>query len=82
MKRLTPWVAMLALVGLLGAACAGSVARAKGTSTVLRLGVFPNLTHSPALVGISKGILARDLGSTKLDVKAFTSGSEASTAST
>jgi NitT/TauT family transport system substrate-binding protein len=42
--------------------------------------VFPNLTHAPALVGLAKGLLQKDLGSTKLKVIPFTSGSEASNA--
>jgi NitT/TauT family transport system substrate-binding protein len=71
---------MIALVGLIAAGCASSTARAKGSESVLRLGVFPNLTHAPGLIGIANGIFDRDLAPTKLQVKVFNSGSEASTA--
>ncbi|MFP3802483.1 ABC transporter substrate-binding protein, partial [Paraburkholderia sp. SIMBA_027] len=40
----------------------------------LRLGYFSNVTHAPALVGISKGIIAKDLGSTKLTTQVFNAG--------
>jgi sulfonate transport system substrate-binding protein len=52
-------------LGLLAAACGGgggSSAKSSGQVT-LRLGYFPNLTHATALVGVSKGIFAKDLGS-------------------
>ena len=71
---------MIALVAMLAAGCASSVARAKGSASVIRLGVFPNLTHAPGLVGIADGIFDRDLAPTKVQVKVFNSGSEASTA--
>jgi len=74
-------LAALALVAVIGTGCASSAAKAAGSNTVLRLGVFPNLTHAPALVGISKGIIQKDLGAnTKLKIFTFTSGSEASNA--
>jgi len=72
--------AALALVTLAAAGCASSVARAKGSDTVLRLGIFPNLTHAPGLVGIADGTFDRDLAPTRLEVKVFNSGSEAGTA--
>src|SRR5256885_1675342 len=68
------------LAGLLASGCASSEARAKGSEAVLRLGIFPNLTHAPGLVAIADGIFTRDLAPTKLEVKVFNSGSEASTA--
>jgi len=73
-------LAALALVAMVATGCASSAAKSKGSSSVLRLGVFPNLTHAPALVGLAKGLLQRDLGRTKLQVVPFTSGSEASNA--
>src|SRR5438128_11772707 len=74
MKRITVTVAALAL--LLGA-CASSASRAKGSAGVLRLGVFPNLTHAPALIGLAGGIFARDLAPTKVEPTSFVSGSQA-----
>ncbi len=40
----------------------------------LKLGYFGNLTHAPALVGVNQGILARNLGSTKLSTETFNAG--------
>src|SRR2546423_12383283 len=49
----------------LASACGGSQSSASATSrapVTLRLGYFPNITHATALVGLSKGIYAKDLG--------------------
>ncbi|WP_190987677.1 ABC transporter substrate-binding protein [Pseudarthrobacter sulfonivorans] len=40
----------------------------------LKLGYFGNLTHAPALVGVKQGILARNLGSTRLGTETFNAG--------
>ncbi|GAC1456595.1 MAG: ABC transporter substrate-binding protein [Pseudarthrobacter sp.] len=40
----------------------------------LKLGYFGNLTHAPALVGVKQGILARNLGSTRLSTETFNAG--------
>ncbi|MGW7682688.1 ABC transporter substrate-binding protein [Kribbella sp. NPDC054772] len=49
----------------------------KGPATELRLGYFPNVTHAAALVGLGKGLFAKDLGSTKLVPTKFNAGPEA-----
>lgn len=69
-----------ALVAMLAGACASSGTKAQGSSNVIRLGVFPNLTHAPGLIGITQGILNKDLAPTKVKIVPFTSGSEASSA--
>lgn len=47
----------------------------------LRLGYFPNLTHAPALVGVTKGYFATALGSNvTLETHTFNAGGEAVTA--
>ena len=77
MRRLV----VLALCGaLLAPACSGSEARARGSAEVLRLGVFPTLTHAPAHVGIGSGIFADVLAPTKVEVHTFNSGTEAGVA--
>jgi NitT/TauT family transport system substrate-binding protein len=61
-----PVVLALALVIAAGAlaACGSSSSSAKSRGPVtLRLGYFPNITHATALVGVDKGIFAKDLGS-------------------
>jgi NitT/TauT family transport system substrate-binding protein len=66
-------VAIMSLA-LLAAACASSSSASTGPVT-LRLGYFPNITHGTALVGVHQGILARALGTDKLDAsKTFNAG--------
>ncbi|MEV7605688.1 ABC transporter substrate-binding protein [Paenarthrobacter sp. NPDC089322] len=40
----------------------------------LKLGYFSNVTHGPALVGTSQGIIAKELGDTKLSTQIFNAG--------
>lgn len=49
-------------------------AQAKGPATEVRLGYFPNVTHAAALVGVEKGLFAKELGSTKLTTQTFDAG--------
>lgn len=77
MRRFT---GLLVLVAMLGSACSSSAARARGSADVLRLGVFPTLTHVPAHVGIGSGIFEEVLAPTKVEVHTFNSGTEAGVA--
>ena len=52
-------------VALTGLAACGSPEASSGP-VPLRLGYFPNLTHATALVGVEKGIFAKNLGSTAI----------------
>jgi NitT/TauT family transport system substrate-binding protein len=73
--------AIFAVLALASAGCASSAARARGSADVLRLGIFPNLTHAPGHVAIGSGILQRKLrGATELKVTVFNSGSDAGNA--
>jgi NitT/TauT family transport system substrate-binding protein len=81
--RLGSWRAGLAvavlgavLLGGLGAAAAGATSGAASPSTTtVKLGYFPNVTHAPALVGIEGGLFQKDLGSgVKLSVSPFNAG--------
>ncbi len=78
--------AILALVGG-GVAVASAVNANNGGTTPaadsapagnpaadLKLGYFGNVTHAPALVGVSKGFIAEELGSTKLSTQVFNAG--------
>ncbi|OFI37337.1 sulfonate ABC transporter substrate-binding protein [Arthrobacter sp. SW1] len=49
-------------------------AAAPSPATELKLGYFGNVTHAPALVGVSKGLIAKELGSTKLSTQTFNAG--------
>ncbi|MGN7150551.1 ABC transporter substrate-binding protein [Arthrobacter sp. SAFR-179] len=76
--------AALALIGG-GAAVASAVnsgapapaadaAPAGNPAAELKLGYFGNVTHAPALVGVSQGFIANELGSTKLSTQVFNAG--------
>ncbi|HEX9124628.1 MAG TPA: ABC transporter substrate-binding protein [Actinomycetota bacterium] len=73
---------LLLVIALLATGCASSASKAKGRSDVLRLGMFPNLTHAPAYVALGEGIFDRVLASTKVEVTYFNSGSDAQAAVT
>ncbi len=61
--------------GAAGTAAAGSL---EGT---LNLGLFPNVTHAPALVGVDQGLFAEALGDgVELDTFPFNAGTEATEA--
>lgn len=77
MRRAVP---VLAIVTLVASACASSEAKLRGSSDVLRLGMFPNLTHAPAYVGLEEGIFDEVLAPTRVEVSYFNSGSDAGTA--
>ena len=71
--RLASLALPLALAGLLLASvgCTPS----SEPITVVRVGYFPNVTHSQALIGLSRGDFERALGpTTRLDPKAFNAG--------
>jgi NitT/TauT family transport system substrate-binding protein len=49
-------------------------APAGNPATELKLGYFGNVTHAPALVGVSQGYIADELGDTKLTTQVFNAG--------
>jgi NitT/TauT family transport system substrate-binding protein len=75
-------IAALGVAALLAAGCTGSARRAQGSSEVLRLGIFPNLTHAPGYVALGEGIFERVMGDTEVEVTVFNSGTEAGEALT
>ncbi len=56
------------------ASSAKSAAPADTAAKTLRLGYFANVTHAPAMVGVAKGFIARDLGTTALKTQIFNAG--------
>ncbi|HYH77723.1 MAG TPA: ABC transporter substrate-binding protein, partial [Arthrobacter sp.] len=52
----------------------GAAAPAGNPAAELKLGYFGNVTHAPALVGISQGYIAKELGETKLSTQVFNAG--------
>ncbi len=57
-----------------GAAPAAGESTDKGPAAELRLGYFPNVTHASALIGLEKGLFAKELGGTKLVPTKFNDG--------
>jgi NitT/TauT family transport system substrate-binding protein len=53
---------------------AEAAAPAGNPAAELKLGYFGNVTHAPALVGISQGYIAKELGDTKLSTQVFNAG--------
>ena len=77
------YAAAVATVAL-SAGCSSSPSGSSGsgdTQVTLRLGFQANITHAPALVGVAKGIFAKNLGkNVSLKTQVFTSGTEETTA--
>jgi NitT/TauT family transport system substrate-binding protein len=46
----------------------------QGAASELRLGYFPNVTHTAALIGLDKGYFTKELGTTKLTPQSFNAG--------
>ncbi len=46
----------------------------EGAAAEVRVGFFPNVTHTPALIGVKKNFFAQNLGSTKLTTQTFNAG--------
>ncbi|TDL36848.1 ABC transporter substrate-binding protein [Arthrobacter nitrophenolicus] len=57
-----------------GTAPAAEAAPAGNPAAELKLGYFGNVTHAPALVGVSQGHIAGELGDTKLSTQVFNAG--------
>jgi NitT/TauT family transport system substrate-binding protein len=70
----------VAAAALAGSACASSASRAQGEEGVLRLGIFPNLTHAPGYVALGEGIFEETLGDTRVETSVFNSGTDAGNA--
>ncbi|MEV7616925.1 ABC transporter substrate-binding protein, partial [Streptomyces sp. NPDC089799] len=46
----------------------------KLSASEVRIGYFPNLTHATALVGIQEGLIAKELGGTRIKPQTFNAG--------
>ncbi|MET4134125.1 ABC transporter substrate-binding protein [Pseudarthrobacter sp. PvP090] len=53
---------------------AAAAAPAATPAAELRLGYFGNITHAPALIGTSRGLIAKSLGETRLSTQVFNAG--------
>jgi NitT/TauT family transport system substrate-binding protein len=80
-KLISPFLAGVAILALVGCGSSdddGSSGSENGSVT-LRLGYFPNITHSQPIVGLAQGTFAQELGpNVKLDMsKTFNAGPSA-----
>ena len=67
-------VSVLLIVALVGCTAQSAPSASKGPVTV-RVGYFPNITHSQALVGLARGDFQKALGSNvKIEATAFNAG--------
>ena len=66
--------AVAALTAACGTSAAASGSQSQGPAKELRLAYFANVTHAPALVGVSQGLLRKELGSTRLTTQVFNAG--------
>jgi NitT/TauT family transport system substrate-binding protein len=55
-------------------------APAQSPAAEVRVGYFPNVTHAPALIGVTKDFFQQQLGTTKLTTQVFNAGPEEVTA--
>lgn len=46
----------------------------QGPASEIRVGYFPNVTHAAALIGLDKGLFAKELGRTTLTPQSFNAG--------
>jgi NitT/TauT family transport system substrate-binding protein len=71
---LVPLAVGLAACGGDSSADSGDSAASGGTADELRLGYFANVTHAAALIGVQEGLIADELGDTKLTTQVFNAG--------
>ena len=81
MNRKTRISTALTTLGLAMAMLAGCASAQAASPTVtpdkldtLHLGYFATVTHAPALVGLEKGFIQKELGETKLQTEVFNAG--------
>lgn len=61
----------------LAVACGNSSGSAPGPAPTLRLGYFANVTHAAAIIGVDRGLFAKELGGTTLQTQIFDAGPSA-----
>jgi NitT/TauT family transport system substrate-binding protein len=70
----------LAVIALVVVGCSSPAQKSEASDDVLRLGVFPNLTHAPGYVALEEGLFEETLPGVDVQVTYFNSGSDAGTA--
>ncbi|MGN8025541.1 ABC transporter substrate-binding protein [Microbacterium sp. 22242] len=75
--RISTALTTIGLAMAMLAGCASAQAASPASTErldTIRLGYFATVTHAPALVGVEKGLLQKELGSTKLHTEVFNAG--------
>jgi NitT/TauT family transport system substrate-binding protein len=75
LRVLATLIAVWALV--LAAGCGGSdrsIGAATGPAPSVRLGYFANITHAAAIIGVNRGFIAKELGTTTVETQIFNAG--------
>jgi NitT/TauT family transport system substrate-binding protein len=76
LSRIVTALIVISMVTLV-AACGPSTTSAggpPGPASTLRLGYFANLTHAAVIIGVERGLFAKELGATKLETQIFDAG--------
>ena len=70
------WIGVFVVLALVLTGCSGQQkAPSSDKPVTMRIGYFPNITHSQALIGIKRGDFQKELGANvTLDVKTFNAG--------
>jgi NitT/TauT family transport system substrate-binding protein len=78
MKRIAQALVILVVLTVLVSGCGGSKPAASDAPVTMRVGYFPNITHSQALIGVARGDFQKALGSNvTIDAKVFNAGPSA-----
>ncbi len=72
-KRRFLVILMLSLLALI--ISTGGVINAKEDVKKINIGYFPNITHAPAIIGVSQGIFTQNLPGVKVNTRIFPNGS-------
>lgn len=71
------FAALIAISGVVLATACGNAPDAAGPpgpASAMRLGYFANVTHAAAIIGVNRGFIAKELGTTKLETQIFDAG--------
>lgn len=78
MKNITQALIVLLVLTVVVSGCGGAKPAAPDAPVTMRIGYFPNITHSQALIGIARGDFQKALGSNvTIDAKVFNAGPSA-----
>ncbi len=74
LRRILAALISIAALALTVACSANDSGAAPGPAPTLRLGYFANVTHAAAVIGVDRGLFAKELGGTTLQTQIFDAG--------